>query len=144
MKSISQLYLLTLSLILVFTSFPLLAIVENIEYIISEFETNKIKKNPDHKYIYLGQDLSDIITVISEISKFDNDHNSPLHQFKKHIDNGFSIGSYDAIIQVSEYAQNIIQKNYHLLDHRYADSLHAIITTIINQITNDTLTVNAA
>src|ERR1700760_1889903 len=75
----------------------LLSMPQTIAYNISGIELHKIISHPERQYVYLGNDTSNIIAVIDEISALDDNEHSPLHQFNDHVLNNCNIAQYDAI-----------------------------------------------
>ena len=100
---------LFISLVLIFSSSLL---VPNPRLIpnISPEEAKIISENADDNYVYFGRDRSNLYDIIAEISLLDKDTTSLVHELRKHIENGFSIGLYDSVIDVLEYAQSLLKK----------------------------------
>src|SRR5579863_7034788 len=65
----------------------------------------------DDVYVYLGKELSNISHVISCIRNLDDNKNSPLDEFHAHIENGFFLAPYNNVLEVLEYASNLLQSN---------------------------------
>ena len=119
------------------------AIIEGIQPNLSEFEITQINESPEITYLYLGQDASNIKRVMQKLSDFDTDPNSPLHQLKTHLEDGFVIGESDAIVEAIEHAQTTLDKHYKQLDEAEVQEIHSDIDTIVNQIINGYLTFSA-
>ncbi|HSC24950.1 MAG TPA: hypothetical protein VLB80_01905 [Candidatus Babeliales bacterium] len=132
-----------LSFMLLVGPLPLSAVAQNIMHTISEFEKNKIKEESENHYIYLGEDLSNIGAVISTISDLDQDPNSPVHELKKHLDEGFIIGHFNAVAESIEHAQLVLQKQYNSLDKQYADDMLDQLNIITKKLSNGSLIVNS-
>ena len=73
-------------------------------------ELNIMAQNSDDTYVYLGADGSNLYNVIAEISSLDSDKSSPVHELRKYIENGFTIGLYDNVLEVLEYAELLLKK----------------------------------
>src|SRR5438105_15864263 len=62
-------------------------------------------------YLYLGNELSNFIPIIEELAAFDDQRDSIIHAFKKHITEGFFVAEYDAVVEALEYAQDILERH---------------------------------
>src|SRR5579863_10195397 len=105
---------LFISLSLMFPSYFLLAeprYSNNISY----DEAQVILEDSDNKYVYLGEDASNIYETIIQISLLDDNTHSPIHQLRKHIESGFSVGEFNAVGQALEYGASILRKKSHCL-----------------------------
>ena len=118
------------------------AIIEGIQPNLSEFEIIQINESPESTYLYLGQDASNIKRVVQRLSDFDTDLNSPLHQLKTHLEDGFVIGESDAIKDAVEYAQITLDKHYKQLNEAEVQEINSDIDTLVNQIINGDLTLS--
>src|SRR5579863_8867840 len=130
---VSRSHSIFLSFILLFTTFlPMKAG----GITLSTVEQAEVMKNPDAVYICLDESMSDIKSVIFELSKLDKDKISPLHSFKRYLRNGFNIGLYDEVIHVLEYAELVVQKKSTEVGKAkikpIAKKLDAIIQKVIN------------
>ena len=77
--------------------------------------------NTENDYINLDKETSKIYDIIVQLLKWDKDtKNSLLYKLKKHIENGFSIGEYNSVIEVLEYAESILEKNYKNINSKEA------------------------
>src|SRR5438477_7345859 len=130
-------FYLFLSFVLLIAPLPLSAVTEEIAMNISEMETDIIAQNPDTSYIYLGKDQSNIASIVSQLCNLDNDLSSPLHKLHEHINNGFFIAEYDAVMEALEYAESIIYKNNKKLPQEHIEKIVADLDEIIDKITID-------
>ena len=135
-KYLRSFYML-LSFALLVAPLPLSAIAEEIAVNISDMEAHIIEQNPDTTYIYLGKDKSNISDIVSQLCDFDEDCNSPLHKLHEHINNGFFIAEYDAIMEVLEYAQAVIHKNREHAEAAHIEKIIADLNEIIDTIAID-------
>ena len=123
--------------------FVIPATAEEIVINLSEFEADFISNNLDGSYVYLGKDLSNIIDVVSRISELDGDQNSPLWELKRHINEGFFLADYDAVIEALANAEAVLQKNYKQLDVATAQALADSLDELIDEVANHALTANS-
>src|SRR5438477_8405092 len=98
-------FYLFLSFTLLIAPLPMVAIAAEVGEKISEMEIDIISQNPDINYIYLGSDESNIANVVSQLCKWDEDLDSPLHKLHNHINEGFSIAEFDSVMEALEYAE---------------------------------------
>ena len=75
-----------------------------VEIRLSEVELQEIFKNPTRSYVYVGKEVSNIIEVMEELSKLEDNPNSLIHGLVDHTRKGFNIGNYDAVAQALEEA----------------------------------------
>src|SRR5258706_99672 len=61
--------------------------------------------NHDESYLYCDRNHSKMAEVIEEITKLDNDRNSPVWQLHDHIKRGFNIGEESAVLEALAYAK---------------------------------------
>lgn len=109
---------------------------------ISETECNEIFSNNHDSYLYLGKDISSIEKIITDISKLDMNPRSPVTALKKHIDDGFNVGLYDAVVETLEYAHLFLQQNNHKADPKQIKYLTKQIAVVMNQISEGELSIN--
>src|SRR5204863_3565495 len=81
------------------------------EVYISKEELHEILDNADQRYVYLGEKFSDLYTVVSRINALEENEASVIGELKKHIEDGFSIGLYEAVLRALEYAEATLQEN---------------------------------
>lgn len=118
-------------------SLPISATIE--EFIpLSDIERNIVVQNADTTYVYLGKERSKIIEVLSQINELDDSNNSPVHELHDHIQNGFAIAEYNAVIETLEHAENILQNAD--ADIR-SQKLNGDLDEIIRQLVNGELTI---
>ncbi|HLW73240.1 MAG TPA: tail fiber domain-containing protein [Candidatus Babeliales bacterium] len=110
---------------------------------ISEVELQEIFNNPDRSYVYVGNEVSDIADVIAEISKFDDNKDSFLWGLRNHIEKGFVIGNYEAVVQALEQAELVLRNKVSLSDENKANDLSRSLNNIIEQVIEEKLTLNA-
>jgi hypothetical protein len=124
---------------------PLLAKEENqnIHIYLSEIEVQEIFNNPDRAYVYLGKEVSLIAQVITEISILESNKNSLVWSLTDHIEKGFVIGNYDAVLQSLKEAQIVLLNNADVLDGKKALALSNSLNEIIEQVTANNLSLNA-
>src|SRR5438445_594672 len=116
------------------------AIAEEMMSPIAQFEADIIEKNSDASYIELGKERSNIAEIVAILSYWDERDDSLLQALNKHIQNGFSVAEYDAVLEALEYAASVLQKNYAQLDSAYAEKIATNLNEIIFSITNGSLT----
>lgn len=116
--------------------------IEKDEIRISEIELHEMIENNDLKYIYLRKD-NNLYHVISKISAFDDDEDSMINELKKHIDEGFSIGLYDFVVDALAYAGEILQENAAKIDANKMRKLSDSLEGVMNQIINEEFTINS-
>ncbi len=102
----------TLCALLILFSPTITVSEERSQDVFTHIELQEALNNPDVDYVKLDQKSSKLYKVISEISKWDDNQHSPLHQLKDHIENGFSIAEYQPVALALEYAEQVMQKNY--------------------------------
>src|SRR5579863_5613034 len=89
---------------------PLSLSTERIKKHISELEMREIKENSHINFIDLDKNVSPIYQLISDLALVDDNHSSPIHMLKDHIDQGASIGRENDVLDVLEYAEKILEK----------------------------------
>lgn len=109
---------------------------------LSQAELEHIVNNTQETYIYCDINHSKMAEIIAEISKFDNDENSPACQLHEHIQKGYSIARQDAIIQALEYAEQSLEKSYQYLTDEKIEQIQTILTSVIDAVITGKLTVN--
>ena len=113
------------------------------EIYISKEELHEILDNANVRYVYLGEEFSDLYNVISDINALDDDKDSVISELKKHIEDGFSIGLHEAVLQTLEYAEQTLEENSAKLDVNEAQEMAERLAIVINQVVNDSLTINS-
>jgi hypothetical protein len=112
------------------------------EAYISREELREVLDNADVKYIYMGTEFSRLYHTISRINSLEDDQNSLLYELQRHIEDGFSIGLYPAVIQALDYAQKTLEINSPKLDPEEAEGIAQDLEVVINQVVNDMLTID--
>jgi len=99
-----------------------------------------ITKEITHNYyLYLGKELSNITDFVLEISSLDNNPHSPLSDFKKYIEEGFFVAEHDAVVELLQYIELFLQKNYSVLEPVYAQEITINLNTLIDQVIEGSL-----
>src|SRR5581483_8398121 len=106
---------------------------------LSEKEKAEIMKRPGVEYVCFSEKLSDIKNFIFDISKFDKDKTSPLHEFKRYLRKGFNIGLYDDVIHILEYAELVIRKKALEVGEKKIKPFMRKLKIIIQQVINKEL-----
>ncbi len=115
--------------------------IEN-EIYISKEELHEVLDNADQRYVYLGEQFSDLYRIVSCINALEEDEYSIIGELKRHIEDGFSIGLYEAVLKALEYAENTLEENTSKLDAEEAQEVTNALAVVINQLVNDALTIN--
>jgi len=91
----------------------------------------ELVKNRDC-YICLDKSLSNIATIVAEVSLLDSDNDSPLNVLNKYIKGGFLIGLYDEVLFVLHYADSLLsQQKDNTIAHDVRINLNALIDTVV-------------
>ena len=145
MKHLKLPYIFSLfiSLILLISPLPLSAMAEDVLLNMVEHDKNILINHDDELYIYLGKNMSNIARLIVEVGALDNNSHSPIVQLKHHIDKGYNIAQYDAVIEVIQYMQTILYKNYEQLDKAQFKTIMRDIEILVDQIDRGQLTIDA-
>ena len=93
----------------------------------------------ENLYIRLDRSLSDIGSLVEELSDLDSDVHSPLHLLKKHIADGFVIGLEEEVLQVLEYADWFLTTQQDSEDKR---NFEGRLSCIVSQVLEGALTVD--
>lgn len=98
---------------------------------LSEDEWYELINNSSESYVSCDRNRSKIIDFIAEASLLDEDHNSPLWQLKKHIENGFVVGRKEYILDALAHADMVINKSFSLdtIEH-----LQEVLNSILDQL----------
>lgn len=116
--------------------------IQRNEIYISQEELHEVLDNPDVHYDYLGRELSDLYEVIRRISALEDKTHSPIVELQNHIEDGFSIGLHDAVLQALEYAERVIEEHAHELNPEEVDEITTTLDTVIHQAVNQALNIN--
>jgi hypothetical protein len=103
------------------------------EVYISQSELHEILENTDRKYVYLGRELSDLYDVMLQVSAFDEDKNSVVWQLKKHIEDGYSIGLHDIVMEALAHAANLLQTKNSVEAQSISDALMSVMDQVFNE-----------
>lgn len=133
----SRFLFLFVSVFLLAAPLPLSATAQEIAMNISEMEADIITQNSGESYVYLGRDRSNIADIIAQLCLLDEDLNSPLHKLNDHINNGFSIAEYDAVIDALEYAESLIHRNHGRLAPEHVEKIVSDLDEIIENVMLD-------
>jgi hypothetical protein len=115
----------------------------DVEIYLSATELDEMFNNPDRSYVCLNNQISELENVINAIDQVDAKENSPLKAYKSHIELGYSIGREDAILQVLDYAKEALNANRSLLTTEEVQTLEDKLTTVVNQIEQGAINLNA-
>src|SRR5260370_37597576 len=99
-------YIVFFSLLLLLSTPKLFSVVRDEIYILKS-ELHEILENIDVKYMYLGKGESGLYDVISQVNELDDNKDSILNDLQQHIDDGYSIGLQNAVVQALEYAEKV-------------------------------------
>src|SRR5436190_21980367 len=78
---------------------------------ISHSEFNEVINNGNERYVYLGKQFSNLYEIISQINTLEDKPNSIIRELQQHIDDGFSIGLHDSVVEAINYAEKTLRKN---------------------------------
>jgi hypothetical protein len=110
---------------------------------LSELELQEIFKNPTRSYIYVGEEVSDLASLMVEIGKLDANPESLVHGLRNHIQKGFNVANYDSVAQALEYAEEVLRdKGGALAEDKRAD-LTRKLNLIIDQVIDEQLNLDA-
>lgn len=112
------------------------------EVYISKEELHEILDNADLQYVYLGEEFSNLYNVVARINALEENEDSIIGELKKHIEDGFSIGLYEAVLKALEYAESTLEETASKLDPQESQEIADELAIVINQLVNDTLTIN--
>ena len=108
---------------------------------LSEIERAHLRENRDEVYMYCDKNHSKIAEFITEISTLDQDTNSPVWKLRRHIENGFSIGRQDAVMNALEHAEKTLERSYNYLSKEKIKQIQAIISSIVETVSSGKLIV---
>jgi len=139
----SYFFSLVISFALLISPLPLVAMVENVFTITSIDKA--IVQNSDEQYIYLGEEASDIIPVVHELSNFDKNEESPLHCLKRHIQHGYAVAQRDDVIEALMYAEKYLGYLDYADDAEYAhvQKIESNLEKVIDLIAQGCLTIDS-
>src|SRR5260221_3725373 len=105
--------------------------IERDEAYISDMELRELLEDSGMKYVYLGKNLSNLYEVVSAISEFDENDSSILHELKRHIEEDFSVGMYDFVIEALGYAETVLQANRLRMSTQEAQDLYRSLEEVV-------------
>lgn len=114
-----------------------------IAFPLSIADKNIIMQNQDISYIYLGAEKSDIVKTLAQISNLSSvsTNDSPLNQFNDYVATGTAVASYDAVIDVLQYAEGVLQNDI-TSDVAHLESLKNNFAHVAQQVIGGELTVS--
>src|ERR1700733_4532164 len=101
---------------------------------LNEIEYYQLLEDPSSIYVYCDKDSSKMADVINEISKFDPDRNSPVWQLKKHIENGYSIGLQEAVLEALAYAEKLVSR---VLSPDQIAEVNTVLNAVTDQVADE-------
>ena len=110
---------------------------------ISSTEFHEMLENSDMKYIYLGKEFSDLYEVVSRIGKLEDNEDSLLNELQRHIEDGFSVGLYESVLEALNYAEKALQDNSAKISPEEAQDISQSLEIVMNQVINDALNISA-
>ena len=122
------------------TSICLSATQQSLDLILSQ--NNFVDEYSRETYIYLNQDLIDIINEILEFNAMADESSELLFEFAKHVENGYCIARYHAVLEILDAAKTILQSHSTKLESDKFENITTKFTSVIHQVTSGLLTVN--
>lgn len=110
---------------------------------LSAAEVQEIFNNPDRSYVYLGKEVSVIPQVIAEISKLEENKESLVCSLADHMEKGFVIGNYEAVVLALEQAEVVLTDNADKLEENMVKAFSESLAEIIYHVKANTLTLTA-
>src|SRR5438309_1384253 len=110
---------------------------------ISSSELYEVLANSDMKYVYLGKEFSDLYEVVSRINRLEDNEDSVTSELQKHIEDGFSIGLYDSVLEALSYAERVLEKNSAKISAQETQEIAQSLEVVINQMVNEVLNIDA-
>src|SRR5579871_1189408 len=137
---LSRVFSLLISFSLLCSSLPIAAIAQELLNL-SEEETHIIRKNSHIEYIHLGVQFSSLSQLIYELSVLDQNPESPLHIFKKHMQSGMNIMEQDHVLELITYIESFLMHNKNL-HYEQKEGLSFQLAEVIDRISDRSLIVN--
>src|SRR5260221_6651003 len=109
---------------------------------ISHSEFNEVINNGNERYVYLGKQFSDLHEIISQINTLEDKPNSITRELQQHIDDGFSIGLYDSVVEALSYAEKTLQRNNSKINLQEAQDIARSLEIVIDQVMNGELNID--
>ncbi len=146
---ISQVFSLVVSLALLVGSLPIAAdessAVHNDSDIVivhvSQTELEEVFNNPKRSYLYIGKDASNIADIIEQLVQFDDNKDSLLWGLHKHIQRGFVVSNYNAIVDTLAYAERLIARRKDIIACDQLDKIENALDELAYHIENGGLTI---
>ena len=95
-------------------------------------------------YLYCGKNRSKLSELIEQISKLDENQESPVWRLQEYIDAGFCVARADDIFETLAYAEEKLDQVYRQLDKQQAEALYADFYLVMNDIDKGLLDVDMA
>lgn len=109
---------------------------------LSIVDKNIIMHNQDASYIYLGADQSTIIKTLSQINDLSvGNLGSPLAQFNDYVATGVAVATYDTVIDVLQYAEEVLQNDIGQ-DFAHLENLKRDFAQVVQQVIAGELTLS--
>ena len=109
---------------------------------LKDIQIYQLMNELEQEYLYCGKDRSKLSDLINEVSRFDEDRNSPLWLLRTHIDLGYSIAKADSILDVLEYVEEKLDHIYRNVDAQQAEAMYATFYSVMHDIKNGMLNVD--
>src|SRR5258708_18840376 len=122
-------------------SFPIQAKNKRAPHV-SHAEFNEIINNEKERYVYLGKQFSNLYEVISQINTLDDKPHSITKELQQHMDEGYSIGLHDAVVEALNYAGKILHKNSSKIDLQEAQDIAHSLEIVTDQVMNGELNID--
>jgi hypothetical protein len=106
---------------------------------LSAVEVQEMFDNPTRSYVYVGRDVSNLADVIAEISKLEEDENSPVRALEEHIKKGFVIGNYEGVALALEHAEAVLNR----IEPDRTSDLSRALNAIVEQVAAEQLNIDA-
>jgi hypothetical protein len=97
-------------------------------------EQDFIVHQADFSYIHLDEQFSPMVRILCEISKLDEDKDSPIHTFSRYISQECTCVEYGYVVKLLEYAEDVLYSHYKKLNPQHAQCLMIELHDLINQI----------
>ncbi len=133
-------YSLFLSFVLLISSLPLAAMIESA---VQNITTAQNRINNEEQYVYLQKEPHNIAHFINDISQLDDDIESPVHQLKHYIQDGFTIGLRDEILAVFEYTDQLLKQYHDTIKNKKCNDLLTTLDHLEIAIIDGLLTVDS-
>jgi len=95
----------------------------------------------DDSFLDLTPECSNLLKVISDISAWDEDADSPLWQLYNYMVDGHVIAWKDAVLETLAYAENVVQKKSNQIEQNQLDSINNDLDVLAHKIHNGDLAI---